>query len=301
MNDYVKGYVSLLCGIFLFSTIEVASKKIGGRIDPTFLTFIRFFITGIVLLIASIPILRKREKSLTKKDYGIFIINGFFGIALAISLFHYAINAFANASSAAVVFCANPVFVVLFAPLINKTKFAMSSLMVVLCGLVGISFFVMEGGSFQTSSLIATAIMLASAALFGISICITKKFVSNYGALVFMGFSALFGSLFLLPIVFVIGPAECWQSFTPHWISIMYVVLFGTTAAYFLYYYGLSKTSLVSGSMTFFLKPIIATILALIFLPNETINIFTIVGTIFILSAVGFDMCTKIKAQRKRG
>ncbi len=301
MNDDLKGYVSLLFGIFLFSTIEVVSKKIGGEIDPTLLTFIRFFSTGVVLLIASIPILKKREKSLTKKDYGIFVLNGFVGITLSISLFHYAINAFANASSAAVVFCANPVFVVLFAPLINKTKLAMSSLAVVFCGLVGISFFVMENGSFQGSSLIATIVMLASAALFGISLCITKKYVSNYGAMVFMGFSALFGSMFLLPIIFVVGPAECWQSFVPRWIPIMYVSLIGTAAAYFLYYYGLSKTSLVSGSMTFFLKPIIATILALIFLPTETINIFTILGTIFILSAVGTDMDMKIKAQKKRG
>jgi len=301
MNNHVKGYVSLLGGIFLFSTIEVASKKIGGGVDPALLTFIRFFITGIVLMVASIPILRKRKSPLNKKDYGIFILNGFFGIAIAISLFHYAINEFENASSAAVVFCANPIFVVLFAPLINKTKFAMSSFLVVMCGLVGISFFVMEGGSFQETSLIATVIMLASAALFGASVCITKKYVSNYGAMVFMGFSSLFASLFLLPAIFIIGPVECWQSCLPHWIPIMYVVLFGTTAGYFLYYYGLSHTSLVSGSMTFFLKPVIATILALIFLPNETINIFTIVGTIFILSAVGIDMCMKIIAQKKRG
>jgi drug/metabolite transporter (DMT)-like permease len=301
MNSHVKGYVALLGGIFLFSTIEVVSKKYGAKIDPTFFTFIRFFITGVILLLASIPILKKRKQPLNKKDYGIFVLNGFVGVALSISLFHYAINAFDNASSAAVVFCANPVFVVLFAPFINKTKFSLSSLLVVLCGLVGISFFVMEGGAFQASSLIATVVMLASAALFGISICITKKYVSNYGAMAFMGFSALFGSLFLSPIVFVVGPVECWQSFAPSWIPIMYVVLVGTTAAYFLYYYGLSHTSLVSGSMTFFLKPILATILALIFIPNETINAFTIVGTVLILSAVGVDMCMKIIAQKKRG
>ncbi|MDA3800311.1 MAG: DMT family transporter [Kiritimatiellae bacterium] len=295
MNQYVKGYISLLCGIFLFSTIEVASKKIGGGIDPTLLTFIRFFITGVVLLIASIPILKKRERPLNKKDYGIFILNGFVGIAVAISLFHYAINTFDNASSAAVVFCANPIFVVLFAPLINKTKFAISSILVVLVGLLGISFFVMEGGAFQQSSLIATLIMLASAALFGVSVCITKKFVSNYGAMVFMGFSALFASMFLLPIVFIVGPVESWQSFSVSWVPIIYVTLMGTTAAYFLYYYGLSHASLVSGAMTFFLKPIIATILALIFLPNEIINIYTIIGTLFILTAVGIDMCMKFK------
>lgn len=299
MNNHLKGYISLLGGIFLFSTIEVVSKKVGTEINPTLFTFIRFFITGVVLLVASIPILKKREYALNRKDYGIFILNGFFGIAVAISLFHYAINVFENASSAAVVFCANPIFVVLFAPLINKTKFAMSSFLVVMVGLIGISCFVMEGGSFQESSLIATLLMLGSAALFGASICLTKKYVSNYGAMVFMGFSALFGSLFLLPVIFVIGPVASWQSFSADWVPIMYVVLVGTTAAYFLYYYGLSHTSLVSGSMTFFLKPIIATILAVIFLPNERITVYSIVGTSFILLAVGIDMCMKFKQAKQ--
>jgi drug/metabolite transporter (DMT)-like permease len=118
-RDEITGTLSLLGGVGLFSTVEIASKIIGPRVDPIVLTFIRFFVTGLLLILISLPILRYKAEPFSRRDYGIFFLNGLIGITLALSLFHTAILVLDKAASAAVIFCINPVFVVVLARYIN--------------------------------------------------------------------------------------------------------------------------------------------------------------------------------------
>ncbi len=286
-RDELIGVISLICGVGLFSTVEVTGKFIGTRIDPVVLTFIRFFITGIVLIIISIPILRLRMNPLGLKDYGIFCLNGFIGIASAISIFHIALLVFEKAASSAVVFSVNPVFVMIIARFVNNEPWKFQSWISAIVGAVGVSCFAWESGSLTLDSLSGLGLMLLSASLFALSICIAKRFMALYGATLLMGFSALFGSLMLLPIIFIRMPLHGFSGLCQAWIPVLYISLAGTALAYGLYYFGLLNTSANKGSMTFFLKPVLASIFAVIFL-DETINIYMIIGTCLILSALFF-------------
>ena len=62
-RDQKIGIFCLLAGVGLFSTVEIAGKMIGGRVDPVTLTFVRFLVTGIVLLAISAPVMRMRRQS----------------------------------------------------------------------------------------------------------------------------------------------------------------------------------------------------------------------------------------------
>ena len=74
------------------------------------MVFIRFVVTGVLLLAFGLPSYFSRGGRLTMRDWGVFAFNGFFGIALSLGFFHFGINMFRNASSSAVVFSANAVF-----------------------------------------------------------------------------------------------------------------------------------------------------------------------------------------------
>lgn len=100
-RDELLGMGGLLGGVGLFSAVEVASKIIGPRVDPVVLTFLRFFLTGIVLILLSLPLLRLRIVPLGGRDFGIFLLNGLVGVALGITLFHVAIPTMEKAASAA--------------------------------------------------------------------------------------------------------------------------------------------------------------------------------------------------------
>lgn len=286
-RDELLGIISLVCGVGLFSTVEVTGKFIGTRIDPIVLTFIRFFLTGIVLIILSIPILRLRINPLGLKDYGIFCLNGFIGITLAISIFHIALLVFEKAASSAVVFSVNPVFVMIIARFVNNEPWRFRNWISAIVGAVGVSCFAWESGRLSLGSLNGLGLMILSASLFALSVCIAKRFMALYGAVLLMGFSALFGSLMLLPIIFIRLPLHGFSGLSEAWLPVLYISLAGTALAYGLYYFGLMNTSANKGSMAFFLKPVLASLFAVIFL-DETINTYMIVGTCLILSALFF-------------
>jgi len=284
-KDEILGIISLIGGVGLFSTVEVLSKSIGWRVDPVVLTFIRFFVTGIVLLTISIPLLRLRLKPLGLKDYGIFCLNGFIGIALAIPIFHIAILTMGKASSSAVIFCVNPVFVIVLARFINGETWSVRKWIAVVLGVAGVSFFAYESGVFTMSSVRGLGLMLLAAFLFALSICISKRVIARYGAILLMGFSALAGSLMLLPLVLFRLQMNDIHALSEAWLPVLFLALVGTALAYGLYYFGLMNTSAQKGAMAFFLKPVLASLLAVIFL-GETINMYMLLGTALILSGL---------------
>lgn len=283
------GTLSLLGGVGLFSTVEVACKVIGPEVDPIVLTFIRFFVTGVLLILTSVPELRRKAVPFSAKDYGIFLMNGLIGITFALSLFHTAILVLDKAASAAVIFCINPVFVVILARYINQETWSGRKWMGVCLGAAGVFCFAYESGVFSWTSMEGLSLMVVSAFLFALSTCISRRVVARYGALVLMGFSSLMGSLIILPLAFLRLEMDGLSGVFGAALPILYVTLFGTSLAYFLYYYGLMKTSAQRGAMIFFLKPVLASLLA-VWILGETINPYMMGGIVLILSALFLEL-----------
>lgn len=287
-SGQLRGYFALLAGVALFSTVEIAGKVIGGRVDPFVLTFIRFFTTGVILIPLSRAWSPVRIRELGLRDFGIFGLNGVIGVSLGISLFHCAILAFDKAASSAVVFSVNPVFITILARFINGEPWTARKWGAVVLGALGVSFFAMESGSLTSRSLAGLLLMLLSTFFFGMSICIARRFVNRYGALRFMGMSALMGSLVLLPVAVVRVHATGVRGIGEAWVSVLYISVIGTAVAYFFYYWGLARTSAYSGAMAFFLKPVLASVLAVLIL-HEHINVYMMVGTGLIVAGLGLS------------
>jgi len=297
----LRGWSALLGAIFLFSTIEIASKvlKEQANVDPMTLVFVRFFVTGIVLLALSWNQWRHKVK-IGLGGYLILAVNGFIGITLSITFFHQAINLFHNASSAAVVFSVNPVFVTLLAPFVNKEKWTVGKVIGCLLGAGGVSFFAWESGNLNQQSLHGLELMLLAAALFAVSICISKRIMPKYGAMVVMGFSGLFGSLLLLPMIGMHFHASVLDELVKGWQMVLYLSVVGTAIAYGLYYYGIHHTTAQGGSMSFFLKPVLASVLAVL-IRHEKINGFMIAGTSMILIGLFLaEILPKLRAVKKK-
>jgi len=299
-RDEIIGTLSLAGGVALFSTVEIASKIIGPRVDPIVLTFIRFFVTGLLLILLSLPMLRLRAEPFSLRDYGVFLMNGLIGITLALSLFHTAILVLDKAASAAVIFCINPVFVVILARYINQEPWSGRKWIGVFLGVAGVFCFAYESGVFAWHSLHGLSLMVLAAFLFALSTCISRRLVGRYGALVLMGFSSLAGSLILLPLAAIrietSGLAHIINAAEP----ILYVTLMGTSLAYFLYYYGLLNTSAQRGAMIFFLKPVLASLLA-VWILGETINAYMLGGIALILSALFLELPREMRLRNRSG
>lgn len=290
----LSGWLALLAGVGLFSTVEAASKVIGPRVLPFEMVFIRFFLTGVILLALALPALRRRSEPLTLRDLALFVLNGGIGIAFSLSLFHWAILVSEKAASCAVVFSANPVFVMLFARFVNSEPWNAPKWTALALGLAGVICFSWESGTFTTQSMVGLSIMVLSAMLFALSICISRRVIARYGVFLLMGASALFGSLIVCPFALLSLTHHGVSGLAVAWGPVLYVSLAGTALAYGLYYFGLSRGTAFQASMTFFLKPVLASFLAFLLL-HEHINGFMILGSLFILSGLVITVLPHLK------
>jgi len=289
LQHTILGILALACGVGLFSTVEVTSKLIELQVDPIVLTFIRFFITGVTLLIISSRTIYLEKIRYSFDDFKIFIINGVIGVALAISIFHVAITILEKASSSAVIFCVNPVFVIIFARYLNNESLSARKWISAILGVLGVLFFAYESGTVALRSVLGLSVMLVSAVLFAFSLCFAKKYISRYGAMVLMGFSSFIGSIVILPYVLLKVTHESIAAIQSMWFPVFYLSFIATALAYAFYYWGLKNTSAHMAGMSFFLKPIMATICAILLL-GETINIYMIIGTALIISGLGLTL-----------
>ena len=300
------GVIFLILGIGLFSTVEICQKLINAKahIDPNVMVFVRFVVTGIILFAFGLPNYLSKGEKLTIHDWLTFGFNGLVGITFSLGLFHVGINMFHNASSPAVVFSANAIFAIVIARFMNNEEWNCRKWLATLLGLGGVSLFMFESGKADMNTLKAIGVMCAAALLFALSVCFTKKVVSKYGAMLYMGGSSLIGGLLSFPLIFLTTKHSLAFEFsqvTKALPEMAYMVIIATALAYVFYYSGIAGTSAYVGSMAFFLKPVLACIFAQVaretgLLRNEKMmNAWTISGTVLIFIA----MCLTVLRGKK--
>jgi drug/metabolite transporter (DMT)-like permease len=279
------GMLSLLVSIVLFSTIEVASKLMqsGGGIAgqyPFWLAALRFIVTGLVLFI---PAARQlRGKLLTGRDVATLAGLGLLGVTLMSSLYHLAIT-FLPANVAALVFSCNPVFVVLFAPLVLPEKITTRKLISVAVCLTGICVLAYDRADGISSA--GLLLMLMAIIIFALYTVLFKKMTPRVGALPVTAFAGLIGGLCILPLAFGFEGFPLTTYGMADWLGIAYLSLIGTALGYFLFIYGISHVEASAGSMAFFLKPFLAALFAWLIL-GEALTLPMLIGGMCILGGM---------------
>lgn len=296
MRDSLKGLIALLLGILVFSSIEVVSKMIETGLPPFRLAMLRFLIGGVILLPA---VLKHNREGFRRKDYHAFAMLGLIGVTITIGIYHLAIN-YCPANVAAIIFSCNPAFVALFAPFLLGEKVTVTKIISVVLCLAGISWIGFHFEQTGSPSVVGVVLMFVSAICFAFYTVLLKKAVPTYGALTVTCAAGLFGSLFLLPITLGIEGLSGWDCGFAGWMGVFYLGIVATGLGYLFYFYGISNVEASLGSMTFFLKPFIAALLAWVIL-GEKLNHSVLTGGVVILVGIAITVIPQIIQHRKNG
>lgn len=276
-------YLSIFITILLFSSIEVFSKMLTGHIDPYYIAFLRFFISGVILILIDI----RRMWLVHMKDLLVMALLGIIGITIALGSFHLAITGL-EASTAAVIFSMNPIFSSLFATFILKEHISLNKVVGILLGFAGVYLVIFGFSPIDLSNIKNIMLMFVAAIGFGLYIAASKPYVKKYGTFFTTGFIFIFGSIPYLLFIDSFVITNLVQSIP----IISYLSLITTGLAYSLYFYGLKRVPVLVGSSMFYLKPVFATILA-IFLLGESPAIHFYIGVFIILSGMALTMKKK--------
>lgn len=287
-----KYIIYLALAIFMFSTFEVVCKSAKSAISPSQLTFYRFFIGGIILLPFAIRDMRKKKLRLNAKMLLTFTGMGTLLVALSMTLSQIGI-AYSTASLTAVLFSSNPLFISLFSCLLLKEQLTSGKLIGLFIGIAGLC--VVTADIFITpyqvtpQFILGAVLILIAMLIFSFYSVLNKKLTPHYSTFICVSFASILGSIVLFVFSCIrdipagINPlAFDFAAIVPQFL---YICIFTTGLAYYFYYDALANLDTGLSSMSFFVKPPLASLLAAVFL-KEKITPNLIAGIILILLAV---------------
>jgi len=267
-KETIEGYLLLGGGTALWSTIEVASKYLGGTFTPTGIAAVRFGLSSILLLPLFWKALRRdgllggrvRERAFKLAALGLFGITGTF------LLYHLSLD-YIPASSAAVIVSSVPVFVAILSVFLFKEHFTPIKVLGVAGGLAGLLLLLLSRGGIAYSP-VGYSLILAATLLFSLYTALSHPLMKSMGAAAFTSTTLLFGTAGFLP--FLLHPSSGGMlrgsPGMEELLLILYLGVVATGGGYILYFAGLSKVSPGAGSTLLFLKPPIASALAVLLL-----------------------------------
>jgi drug/metabolite transporter (DMT)-like permease len=299
-----KGLFYIAMTTVFFSSMEIALKVIANDFNPLQITFTRFFIGGLFLLPFALKEIKRRGHGISRHDVGWFAILGFFCVVLSMTLYQMAI-VYGQAAVVATLFSANPVFVAIFAFFILREALTRFNVIALVLEIVGIIFIV---SPWNTSLSLASVILaLLAAFVFAFYGALGTRQCALHGGVVVTCMSFLVGSLEMLAVIglghipFVAGLLvdnglslfanvplfSGYTLVTLPWV--LYVCVGVTGCGYASWFLAMETTSANTASLAFFIKPVLASVLAFLFL-GEAIPFNMVIGILIIVigSAVSF-------------
>ena len=290
-----KVYLFIFIAAFLFATMEVVLKLAGAKMDAFQLTFLRFLIGGIMLLPFALAEIKKRGVTFTVRDYLYLTMLGILCVPISMVFLQLGVM-HSNASTAAVLFSINPLFTILFAHFLASERITKSKLVFLLLGLCGI-FFIMRPWELQEgNTALGFTYTLSGALAFGLYTVMGKISIEKMGIVAQTSISFFFGAIALLVIILITGKPVI-QDVAENIVMVMYLSLFITGLGYYSYFMAIKNSDATTASFVFFIKPVIAPIIAVIVL-HDRIVWSTYIGIAVILVASYLNIRDRRKLQR---
>lgn len=283
MKDRYKVYIGVIMAAFLFGTMEIALKIAGSSIDSFQLTAVRFFIGGLLLLPFAIKEMRDNDIRLDIKQFLYLGLVGIICIPVSMLIFQIGVLK-SNAATASVLISMNTLFTLIFARIIDNEKISRNKIIAIFVGIIGALFMIKPWDMQEGNTVLGVVLVLIGAAAFGLYTVMGKKATDQVGIFVQTSFSFIEGSIVLAVINLIIGKPIIAGINMDNILPVLYVSVFVTGLGYLFYFIAIKYSNAVTGSVTFFIKPAIAPILAVIIL-HESIYWNSIVGIILVLIA----------------
>ena len=282
----------------LFSTMEVALKIAGAGFDAFQLTFLRFLIGGAFLLPFALRRIRGKGIQLQGKDYAYMLLLGILLVPFSMVLFQLGVEN-ANASTAAVIFCINPMFTMLFAHFLTEEKLNRNKILAIVIGLLGILFMIAPWNMAEGNTLIGTIYSTLAALLFGLYSALGRRTIHRLGGLPQTSISFLLGSLVMVPILLLLDKPLFAGITAENAGMVLYVGIMITGLGYLSYFMTMERADAATASIVFFIKPGLAPIIAVLVLQEVlTFNSFLGIFLVFVGSYINLRE-QRLKSIRK--
>lgn len=210
-----------------------------------------------------------RRRKWTLGDLPSLLAIGVLGLVGNQIVFVIAISRTSVAHSALLVASA-PVFVLLGAAWLGQEKLTGRKLLGLLIAAGGVALLQLKPTTGGASTLSGDLIMLVSSMMFAAFTVLGKRFASEFGTVTINTFAFVGGMLLLLPYtVWTLTRFGVAKVSLGAWLSVLYMGFFPSIVGYLIYAYALRHLPASRVSSVSYLQPVLATLLAVVFLHEQ--------------------------------
>ena len=246
------------------------------------INFIRFLIGGIVILPFALKEIKEKNTTFDFKDILYFFALGTLLVPLA-NTFNQISVEYNSASFATFVFSFNPFFIAILSYIFLKEKINIYLVIAVILGISGLTL-IFKPFSFQYNKYAFYA--LIAAMLFSFYVVLMQKVNKKYGNLTTTALTIIFGTIVFYIFLLFRGVRIFDGINSGNILLLLYIGIFCSGIAYLSYFKGMLLTSVNTGSIVFFLKPVISTVLAMIILSEKISGTFLLGASIIVVSSI---------------
>jgi drug/metabolite transporter (DMT)-like permease len=180
-----------------------------------------------------------------------------------------------------------PVFTLLVSIIFGFDRLSLRKIAGILLAAAGVVYLVDPlHADFSGQTALGNLLIVANSLAYGAYIALSKERLKRYGALTFIVWVFIFGTLGTLPIGAVTLAATPLHSIgLGVWLAVLYIILVPTVGAYYANAWALARVSPSTVAVYIYLQPLIAFALAPLIL-GESWNSRTWVASIFIFAGV---------------
>lgn len=294
-------YLALIAAHLIWGSNFVVAKITLQEFPPMSLALLRFALAS--LLLAPFFFAETKKVKIDKKDLPKLIAIGVLIIVLNITFFFEGIKR-TTVVDASFLTLLIPMVSVLVGWWFLKEKVYLANIAGIALGLLGALVIIglpqIISGTISPQMLIGNVLIVFASISWVLGATISKTILNKYSSLVVTAIAFLVGTVtFLIPaaLEYIQNPAWINQVTILGILGLAFMTLLSSISAYFLFEWGLSKTSIGMADLFQYIEPFAATTLAVIILGEKLSNQF-LVGAILI--AIGAYLGTLAKEAHYR-
>jgi len=290
-------YSAAFLGVFGHATSEFFSVYSGLK-GPEVSVW-RFIIGGAALLL--VALIQNESRNLLKPVLEkplVVIPLAIFGMALAQLVFHWSLD-FASVVQVATIVTTMPILVVVVERIINKTPISNPKIVSGIGAFIGVILLLTDGYldqlELEGDSLIGITLALFCAGVGAIYLVLVRPLIKEYGAVRMTALTFIIGAIALWITVnlvwdITVNPLTLFDRPSQAFWSILALGIWNTCIGFILWLWGISNAPDISkANYLFFLKPVIAAVLAWMILSNS-ISGLQIIAILMVTSFVALEM-----------
>jgi O-acetylserine/cysteine efflux transporter len=276
-------YIGLVVTMTAWAIVPVFLKILLTVLTPFELSFMRFFLSGGILL--GWVVLRQSDQlvNLIRTDFKLVVLCTLFGPLTAMVCFNFGIL-HVTIGTAAVFAALEPFFTYLLAVMRGQEHWQPKRMASIVAALAGMTLVVVSRSEWGISYWVSLLLVTLSPMIWAANSIISRELVKRHSPIVMSGTSFVLSSLFLIPVLSPEFPATIAAMDATLWIALFYCVA-SNILGFSIWYWSLKFLPPSSVAATMYLIPILSVIAGVVFL-HEPLSLLKVLGILTVLAGL---------------